>query len=133
MLLERQKHEVQTAPSAAKALEIAPVFCPHIIVSDIGMPSMNGYDLMLNLRSAYGSPFRAIAMTGFGTDADKKKALESGFDECLTKPVEFSLLFRTIEELGRPIVLNELKHGPPGLDTSPATSPMVRNTHEEQV
>jgi CheY-like chemotaxis protein len=104
LLLERQEHEVKTAATASSALELASDFCPHLIVSDIGLPEMNGYDLMAHLRAKDSAPFRSIAMTGFSSLDDKEKAIRAGFDACLTKPVDFSQLFRLIEELGAPLV-----------------------------
>ncbi len=98
--LTRQSYRVETARQAHEALEIAPDFKPHIVVSDIGMPGMNGCEMMRELRGDTRlKPFKAVALTGYSDDAEQNTALESGFDHCLIKPIDMEFLLSTIEKL----------------------------------
>jgi CheY-like chemotaxis protein len=100
LLMKRRSYEVVTAGSAREALEIAPQFAPGIVVSDIGMPEMDGYALMLALRADNRMPrFKSIALTGYSLPSDRERADETGFDACLSKPVSFTALFDLIDEL----------------------------------
>jgi CheY-like chemotaxis protein len=70
--------------SAAEALEIAKQHHFDLVLSDIGLPEMDGRELMQLLSHKYN--LKGIALSGFGTDEDVKKSLESGFSIHLTKP-----------------------------------------------
>lgn len=60
---------------------------------DIGMPDMDGYEVARQIRALpHGRSVRLLALTGWGQEEDKRRALEAGFDEHLTKPVEPALL-----------------------------------------
>lgn len=98
--LQRQSYRVETAGKACDALQIAPDFEPHVVISDIGMPDMNGCEMMRELRGdTRMKPFKAVALSGYGDAADQNRALESGFDHCLVKPIDMAFLFSTIEKL----------------------------------
>jgi CheY-like chemotaxis protein len=100
LMMARQSYTVETANSGKRALEIAPEMCPHVVVSDIGMPEMDGLELMRAMRSdSRLVPFKSIALTGFGLPCDKAEARDAGFDVCLTKPVDFNCLFERIDDL----------------------------------
>jgi two-component system CheB/CheR fusion protein len=100
MMMQRRSYEVRTATSGLEAMELAPDFAPHVVVSDIGMPGMNGFQLLQNLRSSPElRPFKAIALTGYDVISEPELALESGFDAHVTKPIEFDQLFQIIENL----------------------------------
>jgi len=101
MAMRRRSYTIQTAASAYEALELAEQFAPHVVVSDIGMPEMDGCQLMTALKSMNSlTPFGAIALTGYddGTRQDDVRA--AGYDVHLTKPIDFETLFSTIEHLG---------------------------------
>jgi CheY-like chemotaxis protein len=99
LLLGRHGFDVKTLDAAEAAFELVPQWLPHIIVSDIGMPGIDGYELMSTLRSDSSlPPFRAIALSGFGV-ADGESGRRAGFDECLTKPVEFADFLAVINNL----------------------------------
>ena len=101
LVLTRQGYEVETANCAESALLLCPLWKPQIVISDIGMPGRDGYEMIHLLRANRDlAPFRAIALTGFSLLSDKKRALHAGFDECLSKPVNFSHLFDVIQSLG---------------------------------
>lgn len=100
LMMQRRKYAVQTAQSGAEALQIAREFAPHVVVSDIGMPEMDGYQLMRTLRERDGlGPFKSIALTGYDHQMEGDSAQNAGFDAQLTKPIEFEQLFEMIERL----------------------------------
>lgn len=72
---------------------------PSIVLMDIGMPVMDGYEACRRLRQLHGAALRIIAVTGWGQAEDKRRALESGFDGHLTKPVEPDELLAIFAEL----------------------------------
>lgn len=88
-LLEKMGHEVESVESAFKALLRVNTFEPDIVFSDISMPDMNGYDLATALRKRVDTKHALlVAITGSDEDSEKEHALQSGFDEHLTKPVD---------------------------------------------
>ena len=94
---------MHVAHSGAEALEIANRVRPEIGILDIGMPDMNGYDVAERIRhEAWGKEIKLIAVTGWGQEADKRRALAAGFDHHLTKPIEFEKLKELIDNPGPP-------------------------------
>jgi PAS domain S-box-containing protein len=86
-LLKMWGHEVQTAYNGPDALSMARTFRPQIVLLDIGMPGMSGYDVAKQLRSE--PEFRGViitALTGYGQPEDRRRSREAGFDHHLTKP-----------------------------------------------
>jgi PAS domain S-box-containing protein len=92
-LLQAWGHDVQTAYSGETALEKARSFRPEIILLDIGMPGMTGYDVVKSLRAdpAYQGIVVA-ALTGYGQDRDRERSWTAGFDYHLTKPPDPTVL-----------------------------------------
>jgi CheY-like chemotaxis protein len=87
-LLELGGHSVLTAYRGERALELAESFRPNVILLDIGLPDINGYDVAHRIRSSpWGSGLSLVAVTGWGQEADRRRAFEVGFDHHLTKPV----------------------------------------------
>jgi CheY-like chemotaxis protein len=100
LMMARQHYIVETANSGRKALDMVVELCPQVIVSDIGMPDMDGLEMMRAMRADNRiTPFKSIALTGFGLPRDQAEARDAGFDLCLTKPVDFSKLFECIDDL----------------------------------
>jgi DNA-binding response OmpR family regulator len=92
-------HEVRTAYSGPDALEIASSFIPQLVLLDIGMPGMNGYEVARELRNVKSTDRCVlIAVTGWGQEDDKIKAKDAGFDHHLTKPFDFNQLKALIAE-----------------------------------
>ena len=86
-------YEVHTAYSGAQALQLGACEHPQAVVLDVGMPGMDGYETARHLRrESWGVIAVVIAVTGWGQDEDKLDARLAGFDEHLTKPVDFSSL-----------------------------------------
>jgi CheY-like chemotaxis protein len=92
-LLALLDYDVRTAENAEAALLIAAEFQPHLILSDIGLPGMDGYQLAPELRRVAGARKLVLAAaTGYGLASDKKKAREAGFDYHLVKPLDADML-----------------------------------------
>lgn len=89
LLLEHFGHEVATAHSGRTGLERARVLRPEVVFCDIGLPDTDGYSVARTLRSdPQFEPAYLVAMTGYGQDEDKRRALAAGFDRHLTKPTD---------------------------------------------
>ena len=89
VLLSLSGHEVQTAHDGHAALRIALSFRPEFIFLDIGMPGLDGFAVAQRLRGEPGfEKVRIIAVTGYGTEQDRRRCLESGFDQHYLKPVD---------------------------------------------
>jgi PAS domain S-box-containing protein len=92
-ILRLMDHRVRVAYDGPSALELVRGEAPEVIFMDLGMPGMNGYEVLKALRALPGSPrIRIAAVTGYGNEDDKKRTLHAGFDEHLTKPVDFAAL-----------------------------------------
>jgi two-component system, chemotaxis family, CheB/CheR fusion protein len=100
MLLMHSGHQVHVAHSGAQALEIAKRVRPQIVVLDIGMPDIDGYEVAKRVRvEAWGKDVTLIAVTGWGQEDDKRRAYAAGFDHHMTKPVDPLDLSRLIDEV----------------------------------
>ncbi len=92
--------QVELTDSVPQAWEAALARKPEVIISDIGLPGSDGYELARRLRQTPGfESIPMIALTGYAMDADRQKAYESGFDWHLPKPIDPDTLVRTIHEL----------------------------------
>jgi two-component system CheB/CheR fusion protein len=90
-------HETEAVNSAHAALEFAKSFKPDVVLLDIGLPEMDGYEVALRLRKlAELNGVRLIALTGYGQSEDRERARAVGFDDHLVKPVEFQALERAL-------------------------------------
>jgi CheY-like chemotaxis protein len=96
-VLRRVGYNVSTAHSALRALEAAHAKQFDVVISDIGMPGMDGYELARELRMLpeYGTTWM-VAVTGFAMYDDRDRALEAGFDAHLSKPIDPTGLTRAI-------------------------------------
>ena len=93
--------QVKVAYDGPAALELFRQQTPQAILLDLGMPGMNGYEVLTALRGLHGGDQVTVAaLTGFGTDEDKKRALAAGFDEHLTKPLDFAALQAFLQTAG---------------------------------
>ena len=100
-LLEVQGHEIRVAPSGAAALDLASRFVPDVAFIDIGLPGLDGYEVARRLRALPDfRPTVLIALSGYGREEDKRRALEAGFDHHLTKPVDPTAIDRLLFEIG---------------------------------
>jgi CheY-like chemotaxis protein len=102
MLLELEGHEVRTAYDGLEALQLAEPFRPQIMLLDIGMPHMDGYQTARRIREQpWGQSVLLVALTGWGQDQDRHQASEAGFDRHLIKPVDPCTLHGLIEPIIR--------------------------------
>jgi PAS domain S-box-containing protein len=105
MLLELSGHEAMVAGSGPAALEVAPAWQPDVVFLDIGMPAMNGYEVARRLRA---DPSTAgivlVALTGWGSEDDRHKSKEAGFDVHLVKPVRPELVADVLARLPHLVV-----------------------------
>jgi CheY-like chemotaxis protein len=89
MLLRLTGNETQTAHDGLEALDVAAAFRPEVVLLDIGMPRLNGYDTARRIRQQpWGQGMVLVAVTGLGQEADRRRAQEAGFNFHLVKPVE---------------------------------------------
>jgi len=101
MMLSFMGNEVHAAHDGMEAVEAAAAFRPDVILLDIGMPRMNGYDACRAIREQpWGRGLLILALTGWGQDEDKRRSREAGFDDHLVKPVEPAELERKLDRLG---------------------------------
>ncbi|HJP94336.1 MAG TPA: response regulator [Pyrinomonadaceae bacterium] len=102
-IFRREGATVSAAVSAAEALQSAVTKRPHIIVSDIGMPETDGYQLLEQLRILPGmSDVPAIAISGYASEDDRQRALASGYLALVPKPIDVDILFTLIQNLKTP-------------------------------
>jgi CheY-like chemotaxis protein len=113
VVLQGAGAEVQLAPSAAEALELLNSAVPDVLVSDIGMPFVDGYALIAEVR-ARGLSMPAIALTAYGRSEDKARALAAGFQLHVSKPVLPSQLLGLVETLARHATTQSGGQGRPG-------------------
>jgi two-component system, sensor histidine kinase len=90
-LLQLGGHEVSIAHAAAPALDAFATFHPDLVLLDIGLPDMNGYQVAQHMRKV-NVAVRIVAVTGYGQPQDLERARQAGFDAHLVKPVDFALL-----------------------------------------
>jgi signal transduction histidine kinase/CheY-like chemotaxis protein len=92
-------HEVQIAYDGRTAVERAQAFQPDVVLLDIGLPVLNGYQVAEELRKGPATSHCVIiAITGYGQSSDRERALQSGFDFHLVKPAEPTQVLRMIDE-----------------------------------
>jgi signal transduction histidine kinase len=93
LLLRHRGHVVETAGDGEEAYSLAERFRPEVVLLDIGMPKLNGYDVCRKIRQqAWGRSMRVVAQTGWGQAQDRLRSEEAGFDGHLVKPVDPSML-----------------------------------------
>jgi CheY-like chemotaxis protein len=98
LLLDVLGHEAQVAHDGREALRLARVAPPDLVLLDIGLPGMDGYETCRALRAA-GLRARIIAFTGYGGDVDRRRSSDAGFDAHLSKPLEVDKLRSLLDEL----------------------------------
>jgi two-component system CheB/CheR fusion protein len=100
VLFSHAGYEVETADSALKALSRARESQFDIVISDIGMPEMNGYELVQKLRATPGyETIPMVALTGYAMFNDRRKSLAAGFNAHVTKPIDPRALLDLIDQL----------------------------------
>ena len=101
LLLRIHGNDTRTANDGVEAIELAQRFRPEVVLLDIGLPRMNGYDVCRRIREQpWGSDMILIALTGWGQAEDKRRAQDAGFDEHMVKPVDHATLMKLLASLG---------------------------------
>ncbi|HYD17726.1 MAG TPA: response regulator [Patescibacteria group bacterium] len=97
MLLANDGHEVRTSSNGPAGITLAHDFMPQVILCDIGLPGIDGYQVVQRLRADPKlANIYVIALTGYGREQDRKHAHDAGFDQHMTKPIDFRLLRQTL-------------------------------------
>jgi signal transduction histidine kinase len=102
-LFSREGASVATAGSASEALQLAAAKRPGVIISDIGMPDVDGYQFLRQLKLIPGmEDVPAIAISGYASDEDRERALAVGYQALVAKPIDVDALFNLIHDLKLP-------------------------------
>jgi CheY-like chemotaxis protein len=100
MLLQLRGHDVHTAYDGEDAVIAAEKLKPEVVLLDIGMPKLNGYDACRRIRQQpWGKGIFVIALTGWGQDDDRRRTEEAGFDHHLVKPLDPDELMNVLASL----------------------------------
>ena len=102
LLLQLSGHDVSSAHDGEEALVAAERFRPEVVLMDIGMPRLDGYETARRLRAApWAADVLLVALTGWDRADDRERCLAAGFDRHLPKPVDAQALSALLEPLGR--------------------------------
>ncbi|MEI8208983.1 MAG: ATP-binding protein [Methylococcales bacterium] len=102
MVLEAEGHKVDVANCGMKAIELAKANPPNVVLLDIGLPDLNGYEVAKTLRTLSGTQDSTlIAVTGYGQPSDIEQSKIAGFDHYLLKPIDFNTLLAILENLDK--------------------------------
>lgn len=101
LLLSLAGHQTRTAHDGVDALEQAEAYRPEVILLDIGLPRLSGYEVCRALRAtAWGRDMTVIALTGWGDEDERRRTTEAGFDGHLVKPVDYARLTALLARVG---------------------------------
>ncbi|HEX5055024.1 MAG TPA: response regulator [Gammaproteobacteria bacterium] len=89
-------NEVRASYSGFDVPTLAESFRPELVLLDIGMPGMNGYEVCRELRKTQGDAMHIVALTGYGQESDRNQSEAAGFDEHLVKPITLDSLQRVL-------------------------------------
>jgi DNA-binding response OmpR family regulator len=100
MMLSIMGHETRTAHDGESAVETAESFLPEVVLLDIGLPKLNGYEVAQRIREqAWGTSMFLIAVTGWGQEEDRQRSSEVGLNVHMVKPVEPAALEKLLADL----------------------------------
>jgi CheY-like chemotaxis protein len=103
MLLKFQGHNVQSSYDGPSALKAADAFRPEVVLLDLGMPRMDGYQVARQMRERpWGTGVLIVALTGYGQNQDRQRTAEAGFNAHLLKPVDLRALGQLLAETELP-------------------------------
>jgi CheY-like chemotaxis protein len=102
MLLQAHGHLVLTAPDGRRAVEVAEIFRPDVILMDVAMPQLDGLEATREIRlRPWGARVRIIALTAWGRESERRRTLEAGMDLHLVKPVDPDTLVSLLRQSPR--------------------------------
>jgi PAS domain S-box-containing protein len=96
MLLEALGHDVRVATSGKAGLAMATERQPELVLVDLGLPDIDGYEIARLLRERFGESLRLVALTGYGQEEHRRRTREAGFDEHLLKPLSMEALTQAL-------------------------------------
>jgi CheY-like chemotaxis protein len=99
MLLNELGHQTEIAHNGFQAIALVEQFRPEVVLCDLGLPGIDGYEVARRLRHSDLSEIHLISTSGYGQEEDKQRALDAGFDAHLVKPIDFRELQRLLSEL----------------------------------
>jgi CheY-like chemotaxis protein len=100
LLLNLAGNETQTAHDGMQAIEMAQMFHPDVVLLDISLPKLSGYDVCRHIREQpWGKKMVLVALTGWGLEEDRREPKEAGFDHHLVKPMDFDALRGLLAEV----------------------------------
>jgi two-component system, chemotaxis family, CheB/CheR fusion protein len=100
LLLNFTGNETQTAHDGLQAIEMAEMFRPDVVLLDIGLPKLSGYDVCRHIREQpWGKNMVLVALTGWGLEEDRRESKDAGFDHHLVKPMDFDALRGLLAEV----------------------------------
>ena len=100
MMLQLMGNEVRTAHDGLEGVQAAEAFRPDVVLLDIGLPQLNGYEAARRIREQpWGVSIVLIAVTGWGQEEDKRRSKEAGFNFHMVKPVEPAALEKLLADL----------------------------------
>ncbi|MGH7391765.1 MAG: PAS domain S-box protein [Candidatus Rokuibacteriota bacterium] len=98
-MLRLSGHEVLEAAAGGEGLETAARHSPDVVLVDIGLPDVDGYEVGQRLRRTFGGSVRLVALTGYGQPQDRARSAQAGFDDHLVKPVDAPRLAEVLRRL----------------------------------
>jgi len=99
MMLRLMGNETLAAHDGLEAIDLAASFCPELMLLDIGMPRLNGYDTARQIRAEpWGKNIMLVALTGWGQEEDRRKSHEAGFDAHIVKPIDPAALEKLLAQ-----------------------------------
>jgi len=100
MMLQIMGHDTRTAHDGESAVSTAETFLPEVVLLDIGLPKLNGYEVAQRIREkTWGESMYLIAVTGWGQDEDRQRSSEVGLNLHMVKPVEPAALEKLLATL----------------------------------
>lgn len=102
MLLRMAGHEASAVFDGVEAVEVAASFVPDVILLDLGLPKLSGFEVARRIRNeSWGKETVLVAVTGWGQDESRRQTADAGFDGHLVKPVEYSALMALLTSLSQ--------------------------------
>ncbi len=101
LLLSSVGHEVRDAADGATGLDVAKNWSPDVIVVDLGLPGLDGYEVARRVRALPGARPTLVALTGYGFAEDRRRTREAGFDHHVVKPADLRVLLGIIDSAGQ--------------------------------
>jgi CheY-like chemotaxis protein len=100
-ILEHAGHTVYQAANGREGVEAAVRLRPDVAVLDVGLPELDGYEAASEIRARVGSQMLLVALTGYGSEEDRQRAMDAGFDIHLRKPIDLRKLEAILEDVER--------------------------------